>query len=411
VPAGTACGSCGGTAFRRETDILDVWFDSGVSWAAVVGRRDELGGKADMYLEGSDQHRGWFHSALLTGVAVDGRAPYDVVLTHGFTLDGQGRKMSKTLGNAIAPEEVIKQHGAELLRLWVAAEDYRDDVRVSKEILAQQVEAYRRLRNTARFLLSNLFDFDPARHAVRYDDLPALERWALHRTHVLATRVRRAYDDYEFHVIYHALNNFCSVDLSAFYLDVRKDRLYCERADAPARRATQTALHAMLDVLVRLIAPITSFTADEVWQFMPGVADVPSVFLAGMPTVPDAWRDDALAERFEHLLALRGAVTKAIEDARHAGTLKQASEARVVLGADAAQMDGVDAADLAELCLVSEVVVDSSGGGTASPVVSGLRVGVERASGTKCPRCWIVRVPTGAATHPDLCGRCAGVLS
>jgi isoleucyl-tRNA synthetase len=319
--------------------------------------------------------------------------------------------MSKTHGNAIAPAEVITQPGAALLRLWVAAEDYRDDVRVSKEILAQQVEAYRRLRNTARFLLSNLFDFDPARHAVRYDDLPALERWALHRTHVLATRVRRAYDDYEFHVIYHALNNFCSVDLSAFYLDVRKDRLYCERADAPARRATQTALHAMLDVLVRLIAPITSFTADEVWQFMPGVADVPSVFLAGMPTVPDAWRDDALAERFEHLLALRGAVTKAIEDARHAGTLKQASEARVVLGADAAQMDGVDAADLAELCLVSEVVVDSSGGGTASPVVSGLRVGVERASGTKCPRCWIVRVPTGAATHPDLCGRCAGVLS
>jgi isoleucyl-tRNA synthetase len=370
-----------------------------------------LGGKADMYLEGSDQHRGWFHSSLLTGVAVEGRAPYDLVLTHGFTLDGQGRKMSKTLGNVVAPEEVITQHGAELLRLWVAAEDYREDVRVSKEILAQQVEAYRRLRNTARFLLSNLFDFDPARHAVRHDELPPLERWALHRTHALATRVRRAYDDYEFHVIYHALNNFCSVDLSSFYLDVRKDRLYCERAAAPARRATQTVLHEMLAVLVRLIAPITSFTADEIWQFMPGVEDVPSVFLAGMPVVPDAWRDDALAERFEHLLALRSAVTKAIEDARQAGTVKQASEARVTLGADGDQVVGVDVGHLAELCLVSEVVLDAATAGVPSPVVSGLRVGVERASGSKCPRCWVVRAPAGAAAHPDLCGRCAGVLS
>jgi isoleucyl-tRNA synthetase len=410
VPAGTACGACDRTTFRRETDILDVWFDSGVSWAAVVGRREELGGKADLYLEGSDQHRGWFHSSLLTGVAVEGRAPYDVVLTHGFTLDGQGRKMSKTLGNVVAPEEVITQHGAELLRLWVAAEDYREDVRVSKEILAQQVEAYRRLRNTARFLLSNLFDFDPARHAVRHDALPPLERWALHRTHALATRVRRAYDDYEFHVIYHALNNFCSVDLSSFYLDVRKDRLYCERDDAPARRATQTVLHEMLDVLVRLIAPITSFTADELWQFMPGV-DVPSVFLAGMPVVPDAWRDDALAERFEHLLALRSAVTKALEDARQAGTVKQASEARVALGADGGQVEGVDVGHLAELCLVSEIVVDSATDGRPSPVMSGVRVGVERASGSKCPRCWVVRAPAGAAGHPDLCGRCAGVLS
>src|SRR5438067_1442866 len=232
VPPGTRCAACGGEAFRREDDSLDVWFDSGVSWRSVVERHPQLG-HADVYLEGSDQHRGWFHSALLTGVAVEGRAPYDTVLTHGFVLDGAGRKMSKSLGNAIAPEDVICRHGAELLRLWVAAEDYREDVRVSEEILGQLVEAYRRIRNTARFLLANLYDFDPARDAVAYERLPALERWALHQTRALAERCRAAYDAYEFHVIYHALNNFCSVDLSAFYLDVRKDRLYCERAQGP----------------------------------------------------------------------------------------------------------------------------------------------------------------------------------
>src|SRR5881628_435152 len=269
VPRGMRCGACGGEAFRREDDILDVWFDSGASWRAVVERREELG-QADVYLEGSDQHRGWFHSALLTGVAVAGRAPYNTVLTHGFTLDGAGRKMSKSLGNVIAPEEVIKRHGAELLRLWVAAEDYREDVRISEEILGQLVEAYRRIRNTARFLLANLFDFDPARDTVSHDRLPALERWALHQTRALAERCRAAYDAYEFHVIFHALNNFCSVDLSAFYFDVRKDRLYCERAQGPERRATQTVLHAILDVLVRLMAPVLSFTAEDVWRCMPG---------------------------------------------------------------------------------------------------------------------------------------------
>src|SRR5439155_711006 len=282
VPPGTRCEACGGGTFRREDDILDVWFDSGVSWRSVVERHPQLG-HADVYLEGSDQHRGWFHSALLTGVAVAGKAPYDTVVTHGFTLDGTGRKMSKSLGNAIAPEDVIRRHGAELLRLWVAAEDYREDVRVSEEILGQLVEAYRRIRNTARFLLANLYDFDPERDAVPYDRLPALERWALHQTRALVGRCRAAYDAYEFHVIYHALNNFCSVDLSAFYLDVRKDRLYCERADGPERRATQTAFHAICDALVRLMAPILSFTAEDAWAHLPSAGRPESVFLAGLP--------------------------------------------------------------------------------------------------------------------------------
>src|SRR5207249_1370445 len=255
------------------------------------------GGHADLYLEGSDQHRGWFHSALLTGVAVASRAPYDLVITHGFFVDGSGRKMSKSLGNVIAPEEILKRHGAELLRLWVAATDYREEMRISEEILGGFVEAYRRVRNTARFLLANLYDFDPARDAVPVERLPELERWALHQTHALAERCLAGYEDFEFHLVFHALNDFCSVDLSAFYLDVRKDRLYCERAQGPERRATQTVLHAILDVLVRLMAPVLSFTAEDVWRCMPGAGRPDSVLLAGLAPPPVAWRAPDVAAR------------------------------------------------------------------------------------------------------------------
>src|SRR2546422_1389279 len=341
VPPGMRCPQCGSTAFRPETDILDVWFDSGVSWKAVVERRAELGGHADLYLEGSDQHRGWFHSALLTGVAVASRAPYDLVITHGFFVDGSGRKMSKSLGNVIAPEEILKRHGAELLRLWVAATDYREEMRISEEILGGFVEAYRRVRNTARFLLANLYDFDPARDAVAVERLPELERWALHQTHALAERCLAGYEDFEFHLVFHALNDFCSVDLSAFYLDVRKDRLYCERADGPERRATQTVLHAILDVLARLMAPVLSFTAEDVWTHVPGRGRPESVFLAGLPVAPEAWHDPALASRFDRLLAVRSAVTKAIEEARQAGLVKQSLEACVVLGMADGGVDGL----------------------------------------------------------------------
>ncbi len=409
VPAGLRCARCGGTEFRRETDILDVWFDSGVSWSAVVEQREELGGRADLYLEGSDQHRGWFHSSLLTAVAVEGRAPYDIVLTHGFLLDGSGRKMSKSDGTDIPPGDVIKRHGAELLRLWVAAEDYRSDVPVSEEIFGQLVDAYRRLRNTARFLLSNLSDFDPAAASVPYAALPELERWALHRTYALAGRIRAAYEAYEFHVIYHALNNFCAVDLSALYLDVRKDRLYCERAGSPERRATQTVLHAMLDVLVRLMAPVLSFTADEIWSFMPEVEE-PSVFLAGFGEPPETWSDEALAATFDRLLAVRGAVTKALEEARQSGVVKQGSEARVVLGAsgELREVLAPRLADLPALFVVAEVALGDAG--AESPLVPGLRVGIERATGGKCERCWRTLPLGGNADHPALCARCAAVV-
>jgi isoleucyl-tRNA synthetase len=414
APPGTRCAKCGGTAFRRETDILDVWFDSGVSWRTVVERRAELAGHADVYLEGSDQHRGWFHSALLTGVAVAGRAPYDTVITHGFFVDGAGRKMSKSLGNVIAPEQVIKRHGAELLRLWVAATDYREEMRISDEILNGFVEAYRRIRNTVRFLLSNLYDFDPARDAVPVAELPELDRWALHRTHALAERCGAAYEAFEFHVVYHALNNFCSVDLSALYLDVLKDRLYCEQADGAARRAGQTAVHAIVDTLVRLMAPILSFTAEEAWGYVPGSGATESVFLAGILPPPAAWRDDALATRYERLLAVRAAVTKAIEEARQAGLVKQSAEALVVL--DATRVDGLlplltpRLAELPALFLVATVELREAADAPESALVPGLRVRVERAGGSKCPRCWTVRPLGEDSRHPDLCARCAGVL-
>jgi isoleucyl-tRNA synthetase len=409
VPPGTRCARCGGEGFRRETDILDVWFDSGVSWSAVVEPRPELGGRADMYLEGSDQHRGWFHSSLLTAVALEGRAPYDVVLTHGFTLDTDRQKMSKSRGNALGPADVIERHGAELLRLWVAAEDYRGDIPVSREIIGHLIEAYRRVRNTARFLLSNLYDFDPVTDAVPHDALPELERWALQRTHALAARVRAAYEAYEFHVIYHALNNFCSVDLSALYLDIRKDRLYCERPDGPKRRATQTVLHAILDTLVRLMAPVLSFTADEVWSFMPATTE-PSVFLAGFSEPPTTWGDEALAARFERLLAVRAAVTKALEAARHGGVVKQGTEARITLAADGelGELLASRLADLPALFVVAEVALD--GGGAESPIVPGLRVGVERAAGDKCERCWLTRPLGSDPRHPGLCERCTAVV-
>jgi isoleucyl-tRNA synthetase len=401
VPPGLRC-ACGGTTFRRETDILDVWFDSGVSWSAVLDKRPELGGHADMYLEGSDQHRGWFHSALLTRVAVAERAPYDVVLTHGFTLDGQGRKMSKSSFNAVAPGAMIKKHGAEILRLWVAAEDYREDVRISDEIFANLTEAYRRIRNTVRFLLSNLYDFDPARDAVPYAALPPLERWALHRTAALVGKVRQAYDDYEFHVIYHALNNFCAVDLSSLYMDVRKDRLYCERAEGRERRATQTVLHAIVDALVRAMAPILSFTAEEAWAFVPGAA-TESVFLAGLPEIPAEWTDAALGARYDKLLEIRAEVTKAVEEAKKAGLLKQASEARVTVQApEPHRAAASDPEELRTLLLVGDLALAPG---------AAVQATVERAAGGKCERCWRTLALGTRPEHPTLCARCATVVA
>ena len=412
LPAGFACAGCGGGRLRRETDILDVWFDSGVSHAAVLEQRPGLHAPADLYLEGSDQHRGWFHTSLLTAVATRGEAPYRACLTHGFILDGQGRKMSKSLGNVVAPGDVIKKLGADVLRLWVAAEDYRGDVRVSDEILNHLVEAYRRIRNTARFLLGNIGDFTPEQDGVAPDALPDLDRWVLGRLDGLVERVGRAYDAYEFHTVVHAINNFCSVDLSALYLDIVKDRVYCSAPTDAGRRAAQTVMEEIARVLAGLLAPVLSFLGEEIWEALPRrQGDPASIFLTDFPAPAGRGNADFEAE-WERLLAVRAAVTKAIEAERQAGVLGHSLEADVRLAAagETAALLRRRAAELADLFIVSRVrVVDETL--PMSPVLAGLGVAVDRTGGSKCERCWIWRDDVGAsAAHPGICGRCAGAL-
>ncbi|MEQ1848558.1 MAG: class I tRNA ligase family protein, partial [Nitrospira sp.] len=356
---GTTCPKCGGTTFEKEHDILDVWFESGVSFAAVLKPRKWW--PADLYLEGSDQHRGWFHSALLAGVTTDHRAPYQAVLTHGFVVDGQGKKMSKSAGNVVAPQDVIKQSGAEILRLWVAAQDYREDLRISQEILNHLIEAYRKVRNTSRFLLSNLYDFDPAIHRVPYDCLSELDRWVLSRLGELITKVRRAYEEFEFHAIFHALNNFCSVDLSAVYLDILKDRLYTFRADAPLRRGAQTVLCEITVTLAKLMAPILSFTAEEIWRMLPDAVrkDATSVHLASFPEGEPAWRDEELTARWETLLAYRSRVQGDLEIQRRDKVIGSSLEAHVQIeaGSEAYRFLTAYGGDLSAIFIVSRVTV------------------------------------------------------
>jgi len=415
LPPGYRCPKCASDDLRRETDILDVWFDSGVSHAAVLEARPELGSPADLYLEGSDQHRGWFHTSLLTSVGTRERAPYRAVLTHGFYVDAEGRKMSKSLGNVVAPEVLIKKHGAEVLRLWVAATDYRDDMRISEEILQRLVEAYRRLRNTARFLLGSLYDFQPERDRVPVAEMLEIDRWALLRTADLVDRCREAYESYDFHLVYHGLNNFCAVDMSAIYLDVTKDRVYCSAPASRERRSAQTAQWMILDALARLMAPVLSFTAEEIWQHAPahsGKAD--SVFLAGMPALDAATRDAALAARWSAILEMRAAVTKALEEARQQATIGHSLEARVRLQASdgLGALLGEIAADLPALLIVSQVEVGAAlDESQASPLLPSLRIAVERARGGKCVRCWTYREDIGShPSHPEICGRCAGAV-
>ncbi|THJ23422.1 MAG: isoleucine--tRNA ligase [Nitrospira sp. CG24D] len=406
LPAGTACAKCGGTAFEKERDILDVWFESGVSFAAVLKPRKWW--PADLYLEGSDQHRGWFHSALLAGVTTDRRAPYKAVLTHGFVLDGQGKKMSKSAGNVVAPQDVIKQSGAEILRLWVSAQDYRDDLRISPEILTHLIEAYRKIRNTCRFLLSNLYDFDPKKDCIPYEQLPELDRWALHRLSELIPRVRKSYDDCEFHTIFHALNNFCSVDLSSVYLDILKDRLYTFRTDSPLRRGSQTVLFDIVMAMTKLMAPILSFTAEEIWRVVsaqvPGALGTQSVHLASFPEVDPLWRNAELAARWETLLDYRSQVQGVLESSRRDKVIGSSLEAHVQLEADAKAYQFLKPyeKDLGTIFIVSKVTLSQSSTGQA-----GIQVSVAKSSAAKCERCWNYREAVGAdAEHPTLCDRC-----
>ncbi|GAB4411728.1 MAG: isoleucine--tRNA ligase [Thermodesulfovibrionales bacterium] len=418
LPEGYRCDKCGNRAFSKEMDILDVWFDSGVSHAAVMARNERLSWPADMYLEGSDQHRGWFQSSLITSAGTRGSAPYKTVLTHGFVVDGQGKKMSKSLGNVVSPHDVIKTNGAEILRLWVSAEDYKEDIRISKEIIDRLVEAYRKIRNTARFLLGNLYDFDGSDYS-RY--LIEIDRWALSRLQGLIKRVTDAYERFDFHQVYHSLHNFCIVDMSSFYLDILKDRLYTFRSDSVERRAAQWVLYQILSVVTRLMAPVLSFTADEIWGFMPKrqeADDVESVFLTQFPTVKEEFLDEALEKRWERLIAIRGEVNKAIEIKRKERFIGNSLEARVILFL--AEEDYNLLAQyrdfLPALFIVSEAEIMRGKAAEKTQLfesteVSGLSIAVQKASGKKCERCWNWSVTVGTFSDaPDICQRCYNIL-
>jgi isoleucyl-tRNA synthetase len=417
LPKGTVCPKCEGGRFSKENDILDVWFESGVSHAAVLRRRPELTWPADLYLEGSDQHRGWFHSALLTSLLTEGRPPYKAVLTHGFVVDGSGKKMSKSAGNVVAPQEVIEKNGAEILRLWIAATDFREDVRISQEILSHQIEAYRKIRNTCRFLLGNLYDFDPKRDSVPDEQLHEIDRWALHRLQGLIRRVRQGYAQFEFHTVFHALNNFCAVDLSAIYLDILKDRLYSDPAASISRRAAQGVLFETLTVLTRLMAPILSFTAEEIWSQIPrGFRNEDSVHLGLFPTVKEAAVDPSLEARWEKLLSIREEVAKALEAKRNEKAIGASQDAKVRLWASGELHDFLLKHEplLGAVFIVSKTELKSfeSGNpnemGFVSGVLPSFGVSVSRSDDPKCGRCWYYRDTVGKnSRHPSLCARCA----
>jgi isoleucyl-tRNA synthetase len=410
--------------FQAESDILDVWFDSGVSHMAVLrsGRWPELtrsdGGRpADIYLEGHDQHRGWFQSSLLTSVALFGEAPYAGVITHGFYLDVSGRKMSKSLGNVVEPQALIEKYGADILRFWVVSQDYRDDDPISEEILSRCADAYRKVRNTARYLISNLYDFDPAVHGLPVDRLLPLDRWALGQTRALARRIVEAYESYEFHLIYHLLINFCATTLSAFYCDILKDRLYASAPGSPERRSAQTAMSRIARALASLAAPVLSFTADEIWAALPGKKEE-SVHLTRFDTLDEVSHDTVPEAAWERLTKLREEAAVILEEARRDKLIGSSLEGAIALGgAEALAADraatGTDGAGLADLFIVSETLEGADAEAVPadawreSQAYPGVRLAFRKARGRRCDRCWKV---TLEAESTGLCGRCRGVL-
>jgi isoleucyl-tRNA synthetase len=402
-------GEGGRSPGEASPDIVDVWFESGVSWAAVLKNRDELAYPADMYLEGSDQHRGWFQTSLIPSVALEGRPPFKSVLTHGFVMDGEGRPMSKSLGNVIAPEEVIRHHGADVLRLWVGSSDYAGDVRLSPEILKGLTESYRKVRNTFRYLLGNLADFDPVRHKVPYPDLLEIDRWALHKLQVTLEEVGEAFAKYQFHRGTYAMVQFCNGTLSGLYFDVLKDRLYCDAAGSLSRRSAQTTLYELAHILFRLWAPVLSFTADEAWRSL-GHAD--GVALADFPEGSGrGWKNEALEREWETALEVRERVLLSLEKARQAGQIKGNLEAQVTLHARPHALAALLARfepHWPSLCIVSQVAVSGSELPSIERDPMGLQVRVERVTGVKCARCWIYKRDVGSDKHhPEICGRCA----
>ncbi len=413
MPEGAKC-ACGCDSFKKETDIMDGWFDSGVSHAAVLDNRDYLSKPADLYLEGADQYRGWFQSSLLTSVATDGIAPYKTVVTHGWVVDGEGKKMSKSLGNTIIPDDIVKQFGADILRLWVASSDYHADIRVSNDILKQLSEIYRKIRNTARFILGNISDFDPNKDMVATDKLEEIDHWALMRLDQVVKTCREAYENFEYHIIFHAIHNFCVIDMSNFYLDVLKDRLYVESKESATRRAAQTAMYQILDTIARLVSPILAFTADEIWQFMPHTADVDARHVV-YNAIPDAKGeyDEAFMARWEKIHEMRDDVKKALELARADKVIGASLDAKVTLFAEGELYEFASSVKdiLPTVFMVSEFELKEGKGGDFRGEVENMSVTAAHASGEKCARCWSFGNTVGAdAEHPTVCARCAAVV-
>ena len=405
MPKGAKC-ECGSKEFKKETDIMDVWFDSGSTYHSVLEERGLP--EADMYLEGSDQYRGWFQSSLLTSVANFGKAPYKQVLTHGYTVDEQGRKMSKSIGNVIAPQEIIKESGADVLRLWVLASDYQSDVSVSKNIIKQVTEVYRKIRNTARYILGNIHDFD-VDNPVAYEDLFEIDKWALTRLNKLIRSCTKAYEEYSFHDAYHAINQFCVVDMSQFYLDIIKDRLYTYKRDSVGRRAAQTTMYEILSALVRILAPMTCFTAEEIWSYMPHKKgeNTESVMLEYYPKANEKYDDKDLTARWEKIISVKEIVAKKLEELRADKTIGLSLEAKVTLYADGSDYEFLkDKVELLkDVLIVSGVTVEENRRNEDKEVAIGVKI--EKADGEKCERCWMYSTTVGENhEHPTLCERC-----
>lgn len=416
LPKGTKCSECGASEFTKETDIMDVWFDSGSSHYAVLKTRDNLHWPADLYLEGGDQFRGWFQSSLLTSVATCGKAPYKMVLTNGWVVDGEGKKMSKSLGNVISPQDVIKKYGADILRLWVSSADYRVDVRISENIFKQLSEIYLKIRNTSRFILGNLEGFNP-NEPVELESMPEIDRWALLRLNRLIEKVMNAYENFEYHTIYHSIHNFCVIDMSNFYLDIIKDRLYCDEKSGTARRSAQTVIYKILDAMVRMLCPILAFTSDEIWKAMPhhdGV-DTENIILNEMPKASPDFYDAELESKWEKYGALRDDVNLALEAARAERIIGKSLEAKVSIYAKDDMLKLLKEAEsiLPKLFIASNVeITDKEFDGMAGESFNDIRIKVTPASGTKCPRCWLITEENGRhPEHPELCPRCTAVVT
>ncbi|MFN3921743.1 MAG: isoleucine--tRNA ligase, partial [Caldimicrobium sp.] len=415
LPEGVTCPQCGSRNFEKEKDILDVWFDSGVSFAGVLEKRRELKFPATLYLEGSDQHRGWFQSSLLCSVGTRDIPPYEMILTHGFVVDGKGRKMSKSLGNVIHPQDLIKKYGAEIVRLWVSAEDYRDDIKISQEILDRLVETYRKIRNTCRFLLGNLYDFHPEKDLIPFENLPSFEKYILYRLSESLKKIRKAYENFEFHLVTYEIHRFCTVELSSLYIDINRDFLYCEAPQSFKRRATQTVLYYALDTLVKVMAPIFSFTAEEIWQFLPFSKKEISVFMTDFPQYSFEIPEEEV-KRWQTLLALREEFLKALEIARKdAKIIGSSLEAEIFYSAPEEMEKFLEDKSFWEYFLMvasfEKGISSDAGVLYASNEIKDLKIQVKPTSYKKCERCWQRRPEVGTLENQDLCLRCYQVIT